>query len=88
MLSAHSDLSGDRSKGANISPGQLFGFASSAALALFGCASVPDAGGSDVTNIAETEHVFELVCRESAQFFAVDPGRARDRVPPGYTVPF
>ena len=69
-----------------ILPGQLFGFASSAALALFGCASVPDAGDSDVPTIAETEHVFELVCRESAQFLAVDPARARDRVPPGYTV--
>jgi hypothetical protein len=69
-----------------ILPGQLPGFASSAALALFGCASVPNASDSDVTNIAGTEHVFELVCRESAQFLAVDPARARDHVPPGYTV--
>jgi hypothetical protein len=69
-----------------ILPGQLLGVALSAALAFSGCGSVPGAGDSDAIRIAETEHVFELVCRESAQFLAVDPARARDQVPPGYTV--
>ena len=69
-----------------IRPGQILGVALLAALALFGCASVPIASESDSANIAGTEHVFELVCRESAQFLAVDPARARNQVPPGYTV--
>jgi hypothetical protein len=55
-------------------------------LSLVGCGAVPNATESSTTIIAKTEHVFELACRESAQFLAVDSGRARGYVPRGYTV--
>ena len=65
---------------------QLLGVALFTGLSLVGCGSVPNATESSTTTIAKTEHVFELACRESAQFLAVDPARARGHVPLGYTV--
>ena len=48
--------------------------------------SVPHASEGNTTVIARADHVFELACRESAQFLAVDPAIARGYVPRGYTV--
>jgi len=67
-------------------PDQLLGVALFAGLSLVGCGSMPNAGESNTAIIAKTEHVFELACRESAQFLAVDPARAQGYVPLGYTV--
>jgi hypothetical protein len=55
-------------------------------LSLVGCGSMPNASEGNTTVIARADHVFELTCRESAQFLAVDPARARGHVPLGYTV--
>ncbi len=66
--------------------GQVLGVALCTGPSLFGCGSVPNASESNTTIIAKTEHVFELACRESAQFLAVDPARARGHVPVGYSV--
>ena len=65
---------------------QLLGVAICTGLLLAGCGSVPNATESNTTIIAKTEHVFELKCRESAQFLAVDPAKARRYVPPGHAV--
>ena len=65
---------------------QLLGVALFAGLSLVGCGSVPNATESNHPIIAKTAHVFELACRESAQFLAVNPARARGYVPLGYTV--
>ncbi len=65
---------------------QPLGVALFTGFSLSGCSSVPNASESNTTIIAETEHVFELKCRESAQFLAVDPARARGYIPLGYTV--
>ena len=55
-------------------------------LLLFGCGSMTDATDSSSAVIKRAEHLFELECRESAQFLAVDPARARTHVPAGYSV--
>jgi hypothetical protein len=65
---------------------QLLGVALIIGLSVVGCGSVPDATESNTTVIARAEHVFELACRESAQFLAVDPAKARGYLPLGYTV--
>ncbi len=67
-------------------PGRLSGIALCAGLLLFGCDSAPNASENKTTVVEQTEHVFELQCRESAQFLAVDPAIARTYVPPGYSV--
>ena len=65
---------------------QLLGIAFFTGLSLVGCGSVPNVTETNTTAVAKTEHVFDLACRESAQFLAVDPVRARDHVPLSYTV--
>ena len=65
---------------------QLLGVALFTGLSLVGCDSMPNAIGNNTPIIAKTEHVFELECRESAQFLAVDPARAQGYLPVGYTV--
>ena len=52
---------------------QLLCIAFFTGLSLVGCGSVPNATEINTTVIAKTEHVFDLACRESAQFLAVDP---------------
>jgi hypothetical protein len=64
---------------------QLLGVALFTGLSLVGCGSEPKATESDTAIIARTEHVFELACRESAQFLAVDLERAQGYLPAGYT---
>jgi hypothetical protein len=65
---------------------QLLGVALFTGLSLVGCGSQPKATESQTIIIARTEHVFELACRESAQFLAVDLARAQGYLPVGYTV--
>ena len=65
---------------------QLLGVALCAGFSLVGCGSVPHATESNTTVIDKAEHVFELTCRESAQFLAVDPARAQGYLPLRYTV--
>ena len=65
---------------------QLLGVALFTGLSLAGCGTVPHATESNTTVISRAEHVFELTCRESAQFLAVDPSRAQSYLPLGYTV--
>ena len=66
--------------------GQLLGVGLFSGISLFGCGNVQSAAESNPPIIARTEHVFELACRESAQFLAVDPEKAQGYVPPRYTV--
>jgi hypothetical protein len=65
---------------------QLPGVALFTGLSLVGCGSVQNATENHTAVIARAEHVFELTCRESAQFLAVDPARAQGYLPLGYNV--
>ena len=65
---------------------QLLGIALFTGISLVGFSSVTYTTEGNATIIAKTEHVFELACRESAQFLAVDPARAQGYLPDGYTV--
>lgn len=50
------------------------------------CSERPATEPQPVVTIERAEHLFELTCRESAQFFAVDPERAASHLPDGYAV--
>ena len=65
---------------------QLLAVALFTGLSSVACGGVTSTSESNTTIIAKAKHVFDLVCRESAQFLSVDPARARGYVPPVYTV--
>ena len=67
-------------------PNTLTSIAVLTGLLLVGCGPMPGVTESNSIAIQQAEHLFELECRESAQFLAVDPAKARAYVPAGYTV--
>ncbi len=65
---------------------RLSGITLLAGVLLTGCGDEPGTNESNTAAAEQAEHLFELECRESAQFLTVDPASARTYVPAGYTV--